>query len=115
MIIRSCTWRRHSTGFPTRGPTPITNSTGDYYIATRTRGCRRKPDVSLLHRVLDDGNVMLLAATSNLEDNSRDIVGKLLHRDGGTCYGMICDTSYPTALPGVIGHVTGRVDGSRCL
>ncbi|EUA14295.1 amidohydrolase family protein [Mycobacterium kansasii 732] len=52
----------------------------------------------------DDGHAMLLVATSNLENNSLDTVGKLLHRDdvvlglgdGGAHYGMICDASYST-------------------
>src|SRR6202789_986494 len=47
---------------------------------------------------------MLLGATSNLERNSLDTVGELLHRDdvvlglgdGGAHYGMICDASYST-------------------
>lgn len=47
---------------------------------------------------------MLLVATSNLENNSLDTVGKLLHRDdvvlglgdGGAHYGTICDASYST-------------------
>src|SRR5271156_5431153 len=52
----------------------------------------------------DDGRAMLLVATSNLEHNSLDTVGELLHRDdvvlglgdGGAHYGMICDASYST-------------------
>jgi N-acyl-D-amino-acid deacylase len=52
----------------------------------------------------DDGRAMLLVATSNLENNSLDTVGNLLHRDdvvlglgdGGAHYGMICDASYST-------------------
>jgi N-acyl-D-aspartate/D-glutamate deacylase len=52
----------------------------------------------------DDGQAMLLVAMSNLENNSLDTVGKLLHRDdvvlglgdGGAHYGMICDASYST-------------------
>src|SRR5690348_13450277 len=52
----------------------------------------------------DDGRAMLLVATSNLESNSLDTVGQLLHRDdvvlglgdGGAHYGMICDASYST-------------------
>jgi N-acyl-D-aspartate/D-glutamate deacylase len=52
----------------------------------------------------DDGRAMLLVATSNLERNSLDTVGELLHRDdvvlglgdGGAHYGMICDASYST-------------------
>ena len=52
----------------------------------------------------DDGRAMLLVATSNLENNSLDTVGTLLHRDdvvlglgdGGAHYGMICDASYST-------------------
>jgi N-acyl-D-aspartate/D-glutamate deacylase len=54
----------------------------------------------------DDGRAMLLVATSNLQNNSLDTVGELLHRDdvvlglgdGGAHYGMICDASYPTFL-----------------
>ena len=50
------------------------------------------------------GRAMLFVATSNLENNSLDTVGKLLHRedvvlglgDGGAHYGMICDASYST-------------------
>ncbi|ORJ61046.1 N-acyl-D-amino-acid deacylase family protein [Mycobacterium simiae] len=52
----------------------------------------------------DDGRAMLLVATSNMERNSLDTVGQLLHRDdvvlglgdGGAHYGMICDASYST-------------------
>src|SRR5262249_35087020 len=52
----------------------------------------------------DDGCAMLWVATSNLQDNSLDTVGELLHRDdvvlglgdGGAHYGMICDASYST-------------------
>jgi N-acyl-D-amino-acid deacylase len=52
----------------------------------------------------DDGRAMLLVATSNLENNSLDTIGELLHRDdvvlglgdGGAHYGMICDASYST-------------------
>jgi N-acyl-D-amino-acid deacylase len=56
-------------------------------------------------RMLDDeGRAMLLVATSNLQNNSLDTVGELLHRedvvlglgDGGAHYGMICDASYST-------------------
>ena len=56
-------------------------------------------------RLLDDeGRAMLLVATSNLQNNSLDTVGELLHRDdvvlglgdGGAHYGMICDASYST-------------------
>ena len=56
-------------------------------------------------RLLDDnGRAMLLVATSNLQGNSLDTVGELLHRDdvvlglgdGGAHYGMICDASYST-------------------
>src|ERR1700761_1158100 len=54
--------------------------------------------------VAADGRAMLLVATSNLENNSLDTVGNLLHRedvvlglgDGGAHYGMICDASYST-------------------
>lgn len=52
----------------------------------------------------DDGRAMLLVATSNLQGDSLDTVGELLHRDdvvlglgdGGAHYGMICDASYST-------------------
>jgi len=68
-------------------------------------GPRVNPMEEAYDRLLDDdGRAMLLVATSNLQDNSLDIVGELLHRedvvlglgDGGAHYGMICDASYPT-------------------
>jgi N-acyl-D-amino-acid deacylase len=64
-----------------------------------------KPQGEAYDRLLDDdGRAMLLVATSNLENNSLDTVGRLLHRDdvvlglgdGGAHYGMICDASYST-------------------
>lgn len=71
----------------------------------RARGVR--PIEEVYDRLLDDdGHAMLLVATSNLENNSLNTVGELLHRDdvvlglgdGGAHYGMICDASYPTFM-----------------
>lgn len=76
-------------------------------IAARARARGVSPMEEAYDRLLDDeGHAMLLVATSNLENNSLDTVGELLHRDdvvlglgdGGAHYGMICDASYPTFL-----------------
>jgi N-acyl-D-amino-acid deacylase len=76
-------------------------------IGARARAKGVNPMEEAYDRLLDDeGHAMLLVATSNLQDNSLDIVGELLHRDdvvlglgdGGAHYGMICDASYPTFL-----------------
>jgi len=74
-------------------------------IGARARARRVHPMEEAYDRLLDDdGRAMLLVATSNLENNSLDTVGELLHRedvvlglgDGGAHYGMICDASYST-------------------
>jgi N-acyl-D-amino-acid deacylase len=74
-------------------------------IGARARAKGVHPMEEAYDRLLDeDGRAMLLVATSNLERNSLDTVGKLLHRDdvvlglgdGGAHYGMICDASYST-------------------
>ncbi|VBA48819.1 N-acyl-D-amino-acid deacylase family protein [Mycobacterium attenuatum] len=74
-------------------------------IGARARARGVHPMEEAYDRLLDDdGHAMLLVATSNLENNSLDTVGKLLHRndvvlglgDGGAHYGMICDASYST-------------------
>jgi len=74
-------------------------------IGARARAKGVDPMAEAYDRLLDDeGRAMLLVATSNLESNSLDTVGKLLHRDdvvlglgdGGAHYGMICDASYST-------------------
>jgi N-acyl-D-amino-acid deacylase len=74
-------------------------------IAARARARGVHPMEEAYDRLLDDdGRAMLLVATSNLENNSLDTVGELLHRDdvilglgdGGAHYGMICDASYST-------------------
>ncbi|MGH3553510.1 MAG: N-acyl-D-amino-acid deacylase family protein, partial [Mycobacterium sp.] len=76
-------------------------------IGARARARGVNPMEEAYDRLLDDeGHAMLLVATSNLEHNSLDTVGELLHRDdvvlglgdGGAHYGMICDASYPTFL-----------------
>jgi N-acyl-D-amino-acid deacylase len=76
-------------------------------IGARARARGVNPMEEAYGRLLDDeGRATLLVATSNLENNSLDTVGKLLHRDdvvlglgdGGAHYGMICDASYPTFL-----------------
>jgi N-acyl-D-amino-acid deacylase len=76
-------------------------------IGARARASGVDPMEEAYDRLLDDeGRATLLVATSNLENNSLDTVGKLLHRDdvvlglgdGGAHYGMICDASYPTFL-----------------
>jgi N-acyl-D-aspartate/D-glutamate deacylase len=74
-------------------------------IGARARARGVDPKEEAYDRLLDDdGHAMLLVATSNLENNSLDTVGELLHRDdvvlglgdGGAHYGMICDASYST-------------------
>lgn len=74
-------------------------------IGARARARGVDPMEEAYDRLLDDdGRAMLLVATSNMERNSLDTVGQLLHRDdvvlglgdGGAHYGMICDASYST-------------------
>jgi N-acyl-D-aspartate/D-glutamate deacylase len=74
-------------------------------IGARARAKGVNPMEEAYDRLLDDdGRAMLLVATSNLESNSLNTVGELLHRedvvlglgDGGAHYGMICDASYTT-------------------
>lgn len=74
-------------------------------IGARARARGVNPTEEAYDRLLDDdGRAMLLVATSNLEANSLNTVGELLHRDdvvlglgdGGAHYGMICDASYST-------------------
>jgi N-acyl-D-aspartate/D-glutamate deacylase len=74
-------------------------------IGARARAKGVNPMEEAYDRLLDDeGRAMLLVATSNLQNNSLDTVGELLHRDdvvlglgdGGAHYGMICDASYTT-------------------
>ncbi len=86
---------------PNYEPDPSTS------IGARARARGVNPMEEAYDRLLDDdGRAMLLVATSNLQDNSLDTVGELLHRDdvvlglgdGGAHYGMICDASYPTFL-----------------
>jgi N-acyl-D-amino-acid deacylase len=84
---------------PDYEPDPATS------IGARARARGVHPMEEAYDRLLDDdGHAMLLVATSNLENNSLDTVGELLHRedvvlglgDGGAHYGMICDASYST-------------------
>jgi N-acyl-D-aspartate/D-glutamate deacylase len=84
---------------PDYEPDPATS------IGARARARGVHPMEEAYDRLLDDdGCAMLLVATSNLENNSLDTVGELLHRDdivlglgdGGAHYGMICDASYST-------------------
>jgi N-acyl-D-amino-acid deacylase len=74
-------------------------------VGVRARARGVEPMEEAYDRLLDDdGRAMLLVATSNLENQSLDTVGELLHRDdvvlglgdGGAHYGMICDASYST-------------------
>src|ERR1700752_3103774 len=69
-------------------------------IGARARARGVHPMEEAYDRLLDDdGRAMLLVATSNLENNSLDTIGELLHRDdvvlglgdGGAHYGMICE------------------------
>ncbi|OBA75344.1 amidohydrolase [Mycobacterium sp. 1554424.7] len=84
---------------PDYEPDPATS------IGARARARGVDPMEEAYDRLLDDeGRAMLLVATSNLQGNSLDTVGELLHRDdvvlglgdGGAHYGMICDASYST-------------------
>ncbi|BBY04084.1 N-acyl-D-amino-acid deacylase family protein [Mycobacterium seoulense] len=84
---------------PDYEPDPTTS------IGARARARGVDPMEEAYDRLLDDeGRAMLLVATSNLQGNSLDTVGELLHRedvvlglgDGGAHYGMICDASYST-------------------
>jgi N-acyl-D-amino-acid deacylase len=74
-------------------------------IGARARARGVNPMEEAYDRLLDDdGRAMLLVATSNMERNTLNTVGELLHRDdvvlglgdGGAHYGMICDASYST-------------------
>ncbi|ORW91277.1 amidohydrolase [Mycobacterium sp. IEC1808] len=74
-------------------------------VGARARARGVDPMEEAYDRLLDDdGRAMLLVATSNLQGNTLDTVGELLHRDdvvlglgdGGAHYGMICDASYTT-------------------
>lgn len=74
-------------------------------VGARARARGVDPMEEAYDRLLDDdGRAMLLVATSNMENNSLNTVGELLHRDdvvlglgdGGAHYGMICDASYST-------------------
>jgi N-acyl-D-aspartate/D-glutamate deacylase len=84
---------------PNYEPDPSTS------VGARARARGVDPMEEAYDRLLDDdGRAMLLVATSNLERNSLDTIGQLLHRDdvvlglgdGGAHYGMICDASYST-------------------
>ncbi|MGB6209391.1 N-acyl-D-amino-acid deacylase family protein [Mycobacterium sp.] len=92
-------WIFPLTDDPNYEPDPSTS------IGARARARGVNPMEEAYDRLLDDeGHAMLLVATSNLERNSLDTVGELLHRDdvvlglgdGGAHYGMICDASYST-------------------
>ncbi|MGA8545751.1 MAG: amidohydrolase family protein [Mycobacterium sp.] len=92
-------WIFPLTDNPDYEPDPSTS------IGARARARGVAPMEEAYDRLLDDdGRAMLLVATSNLERNSLDTVGELLHRedvvlglgDGGAHYGMICDASYST-------------------
>lgn len=87
------------------GDDPIYEPDPSTSIGARARARGVDPMEEAYDRLLDDdGRAMLLVATSNLEGNSLDTVGRLLHRDdvvlglgdGGAHYGMICDASYTT-------------------
>ncbi|MBV8291224.1 MAG: amidohydrolase family protein [Mycobacterium sp.] len=87
------------------GDTPDYEPDPSTSIGARARARGADPMEEAYNRLLDDdGRAMLLVATSNLENNSLDTVGELLHRDdvvlglgdGGAHYGMICDASYST-------------------
>lgn len=92
-------WIFPLTDTPDYEPDPSTS------IGARARARGVDPMEEAYDRLLDDdGRAMLLVATSNLQGNSLDTVGELLHRDdvvlglgdGGAHYGMICDASYST-------------------
>lgn len=87
------------------GDTPDYEPDPSTSIGARARARGVEPMEEAYDRLLDDeGRAMLLVATSNLQNNSLDTVGELLHRDdvvlglgdGGAHYGMICDASYST-------------------
>ncbi len=87
------------------GDTPDYEPDPSTSIGARARARGVDPMEEAYDRLLDDdGRAMLLVATSNLQGNSLDTVGELLHRDdvvlglgdGGAHYGMICDASYST-------------------
>lgn len=87
------------------GDTPDYEPDPSTSIGARARARGVNPMEEAYDRLLDDeGRAMLLVATSNLQGNSLDTVGQLLHRDdvvlglgdGGAHYGMICDASYST-------------------
>ncbi|HET9889127.1 MAG TPA: amidohydrolase family protein [Mycobacterium sp.] len=87
------------------GDTPDYEPDPSTSIGARARARGVDPMEEAYDRLLDDeGQAMLLVATSNLQNNSLDTVGELLHRDdvvlglgdGGAHYGMICDASYST-------------------
>src|SRR6201995_82717 len=87
------------------GDTPDYEPDPSTSIGAQARARGVDPMEEAYDRLLDDdGRAMLLVATSNLENNSLDTVGELLHRDdvvlglgdGGAHYGMICDASYST-------------------
>ena len=76
-------------------------------IVARAKARGVSPMEEAYDRLLDDdGHAMLLGAMANFENNSLDTVGGLMRRDdvvlglgdGGTHYGMICDSSFPTYL-----------------
>ena len=90
---------------PARSTNPNYEPDPSTSIGARARARGVHPMEEAYDRLLDDdGRAMLLVATSNLENNSLDTVGELLHRDdvvlglgdGGAHYGMICDASYST-------------------
>ncbi|OBI90535.1 amidohydrolase family protein [Mycobacterium sp. 1245805.9] len=87
------------------GDTPDYEPDPSTSVGARARARGVDPMEEAYDRLLDDeGRAMLLVATSNLQGNSLDTVGELLHRDdvvlglgdGGAHYGMICDASYTT-------------------
>lgn len=92
-------WIFPLTDDPDYEPDPSTS------VGARARARGVDPMEEAYDRLLDDdGRAMLLVATSNLQGNTLDTVGELLHRDdvvlglgdGGAHYGMICDASYTT-------------------
>jgi len=99
VVTQMWDWIFPLTETPDYEPDPSTS------IGARARARGINPMEEAYDRLLDDdGRAMLLVATSNLENNSLDTVGNLLHRDdvvlglgdGGAHYGMICDASYST-------------------